>query len=254
MTPSQRAAWFALGLGPLWLERQSVLAPVADLRAGMGVGALNGRQEAIGIGTHPATDGSASLDWDGLQATVEACRACPLGALRQRVVVGDGPTDAKCLLIGEAPGAEEDRQGLPFVGRAGALLEQMLGAVGLDRERDVYVTNTLKCRPPDNRNPEVDELACCRPFLERQIELLQPRLVVLLGRFAAQSVLRTDAPISALRGSVHQASVGDLALRCIVTYHPAYLLRNPQDKAKAWRDWVAVRRELADGASPAARS
>lgn len=243
MTPAQRDAWFALGLGPLWVERPARGAVASDAKAEAGEGAIIAQDAMIEIGTDAGMGDSAPSAWDDLHAEAEVCRACPLGDVRRRVVVGDGPTAAKCLLIGEAPGAEEDRQGLPFVGRAGALLDQMLAAIGLDRTRDVYVTNTLKCRPPDNRNPEVAELARCRPFLDRQIALLQPRVAVLLGRFAAQSVLQTDASIGSLRGAVHEATVGGVELRCIVTYHPAYLLRNPQDKAKAWRDWVAVRRE-----------
>jgi len=250
MTPAQRDAWFALGLGPLWVERRACGAVASDALAAAGKGTIRAQDAVIEIGTDAGMGDSAISVWDDLHAKAQACRACPLGDVRQRVVVGDGPTAAKCLLIGEAPGAEEDRQGLPFVGRAGALLDQMLAAVGLDRTRDVYVTNTLKCRPPDNRNPELAELARCRPFLDRQIALLQPRVVVLLGRFAAQSLLRTDDSIGALRGSVHEATVGDVALRCIVTYHPAYLLRNPQDKAKAWRDWVAVRRECGKDEAP----
>jgi DNA polymerase len=197
-------------------------------------------------GSDPPEDRAHGLaaHWQELVVAVEACRACALGATRQRSVPGCGPVDARCLLVGEAPGAEEDRQGLPFVGRAGALLNQMLAAVGLDRERDVYVTNALKCRPPGNRNPEPDESMRCRPFLQRQVELLSPGLAVLMGRYAAQSILQSDASIASLRGLVHRATVGTATVRCIVTYHPAYLLRNPQDKAKAWRDWALVRRTL----------
>ena len=139
---------------------------------------------------------------------------------------------ARCMLIGEAPGAEEDRQGQPFVGRAGALLDQILHAAGLDRARDVYVANTLKCRPPGNRNPEPAELAKCEPFLVRQIELVQPQVILAMGRFAVQALLRTDEPIGRLRGRVHRYQ----GVPLIVTYHPAYLLRNLLDKAKAWDD------------------
>jgi uracil-DNA glycosylase family 4 len=270
MTPSQRQAWFAIGLGPVWLERSGqAQEPASTERSepakergsaeraeSIHESALPGSSSALPAERDgpPAMARTASMaepdEWGRLQAEVDACRACPLGSSRKKAVAGHGPSNASCLVIGEAPGAEEDRQGLPFVGRAGALLDQMLASVGLDRSRDVYVTNTLKCRPPDNRNPEPLELARCRPFLERQIAMVQPRLVVLLGRFAAHAILDTDAAIASLRGRVHEANVAGQALRCVVTYHPAYLLRNPLDKPKAWRDWVAVRSTL-NSAQPA---
>jgi DNA polymerase len=144
------------------------------------------------------------------------------------------------MLIGEAPGAEEDRLGEPFVGQAGKLLDNMLGAIGLKRGENVYIANVLKCRPPGNRNPEPEEVARCSPFLERQIELVKPKLVVAMGRFAAQTLLATDASIASLRGRVHAYA----GVPLIVTYHPAYLLRNLPDKAKAWADLVFAKKTL----------
>lgn len=244
MTPEQLQAWHRLGIGPYWQLRD----PDAGIReGGGGIGTddapIAGRSEPVGR-AEPANRADA---WQNLAREVAACEACALSRTRQHVVVGRGATNARCLLVGEAPGAEEDRLGEPFVGRAGALLDQILRAAGLDRERDVYVANTLKCRPPGNRNPEPEESARCRPFLLRQLELLQPGLIVLMGRFAAQSVLGTDAPISGLRGRVHQTRIGSGEWPCVVTYHPAYLLRNPGDKAKAWRDWMVVRQALVAG-------
>ena len=142
-------------------------------------------------------------------------------------------------MIGEAPGADEDRQGEPFVGRAGKLLTNMLRAIGLEREQ-VYITNILKCRPPGNRDPRPDEAAACRGYLERQMDLLAPRLVLVVGRIAAQQLLQTDQPIGAMRGSVVQLPGRDIPV--VVTYHPAYLLRSPEQKAKAWRDLQLVAR------------
>jgi uracil-DNA glycosylase len=156
-------------------------------------------------------------------------------------VLGVGDERADWLLVGEAPGAEEDRTGEPFVGQAGRLLDAMLAAIDLSREKNVYICNVLKCRPPGNRNPEPDEVAKCTPFLLKQIELIEPKLIVAMGRFAAQTLLSTDASIASLRGRVHRYA----GLPLIVTYHPAYLLRNLPDKSKAWSDLVFARRTMA---------
>jgi DNA polymerase len=149
------------------------------------------------------------------------------------------------MLIGEAPGAEEDARGEPFVGQAGRLLENMLAAIGLSRSRDVFIANVLKCRPPRNRDPLPEEVARCEPFLARQIELLSPRIIVVMGRFAAQSLLRTDASIASLRGRLHGYQVAGRRIPVVVTYHPAYLLRNLGDKAKAWSDLCLARDSFA---------
>jgi DNA polymerase len=145
-----------------------------------------------------------------------------------------GPQRADWLVIGEAPGAEEDRRGEPFVGAAGQLLDAMLRAIGLDRKTNVYIANVLKSRPPHNRDPKPDEVAACMPYLLRQIALLQPKIMLAVGRIAAQNLLATDAPLARLRGRVH--SFGELHTPLVVTYHPAYLLRTPADKRKAWED------------------
>lgn len=174
------------------------------------------------------------MDWDGLGAAIKSCTACDLHKTRTQGVPGVGDIHAEWLFIGEAPGADEDRQGEPFVGPAGKLLDAMLGALRLKRGENVYIANILKSRPPGNRDPRPDEVAACLPYLERQIELIQPKLIVAVGRIAAQNLLRTDTPIGVLRGSVHQYR----GLPMVVMYHPAYLLRSPADKAKAWEDLV----------------
>ena len=176
-----------------------------------------------------------------LKQAVPACTACALHKTRTQTVFGVGDEDADWMLIGEAPGAEEDRLGEPFVGQAGKLLDNMLAALGLRRGENVYIANVLKCRPPGNRNPEPDEVAKCSPHLRRQIELVQPKLIVAMGRFAAQTLLDTDASIASLRGRVHAFA----GVPLVVTYHPAYLLRNLPDKAKAWADWVFARKTMA---------
>lgn len=172
------------------------------------------------------------MSWDVLQETVASCQACELCSGRRNTVFGVGDRQAEWLIVGDAPGEQEDLQGEPFVGQAGKLLDNMLAALGLDRHHKVYVANALKCRPPGNRNPEPQEVAQCEPFLRRQVELLQPRMILAMGRFAVQSLLQTTEPIGKLRGRAHQYN----GVPVVVTYHPAYLLRNLPDKAKAWAD------------------
>jgi uracil-DNA glycosylase len=180
----------------------------------------------------------SSLDWDALRATVAACTRCALSETRTQTVFGVGNPRARWMFIGEAPGAEEDKRGEPFVGRGGQLLTAMLKAIGFSRE-DVYIANVLKCRPPGNRDPRPDEAAHCRGYLERQIELVSPSLVIAVGRIAAQNLLATDAPLARLRGQVH--SLGPRGWPLVVTYHPAYLLRSPAEKRKAWQDLLFAR-------------
>jgi DNA polymerase len=179
----------------------------------------------------------AGLDWPALRDAVTSCRACALCESRQQTVFGVGHPQAHWMIVGEAPGEQEDRQGEPFVGESGKLLDNMLRALGLTREagppeRQVFIANTLKCRPPKNRNPVPAETARCAPFLERQIELVQPRIILAMGRFAAKALLASDEPLGKLRGRVHRYR----GVPTVVTYHPAYLLRTLTDKARAWED------------------
>ena len=189
--------------------------------------------------------GTETMDWPTLRAAVAGCTACKLCGGRTNTVFGVGHERAHWMIVGEAPGEQEDRQGEPFVGKSGQLLDNMLRAVGLTRgeaaaAEQVFIANTVKCRPPGNRNPEPEELAQCEPYLIRQIALVQPRIILAMGRFAVQSLLRSDEPIGRLRGRVHQYQ----GVPLIVTYHPAYLLRNPEDKAKSWDDLCLAREVL----------
>lgn len=179
----------------------------------------------------------SSLDWDGLRGQVKACRACGLRAGCTQTVFGVGNTQADLLVIGEAPGADEDRQGEPFVGRAGQLLNAMLLATGFKREQ-VFIANILKCRPPNNRDPRPEEALRCEPFLLRQIELIQPKVILSAGRISAQNLLKTDIAVGKLRGRVHR--FGERQIPLVVTYHPAYLLRSPEQKGKSWDDLQLV--------------
>jgi DNA polymerase len=188
----------------------------------------------------PVGDGGdvAGMGWEDLRARVAACVACAeLASQRTQTVFGVGDADADWLFIGEAPGAEEDRRGEPFVGPAGQLLDNMLAALALERGRKVYIANILKCRPPGNRDPKPEEAEACRGFLDRQIALIRPRVIVALGRVAAQNLLGSSEPLGRLRDREHSYQ----GIPLVVTYHPAYLLRSPGDKAKAWRDLLRAR-------------
>ena len=195
----------------------------------------------------------AALDWAALRDTVAACRACGLCESRSQTVFGTGHPQAHWMVVGEAPGEQEDLQGEPFVGASGQLLDRMLQALNLTRAADgpeppsqrVFIANTLKCRPPRNRNPTAAEMAQCEPFLVRQIELLRPRLILAMGRFAVQALLRSDEPIGKLRGRVHHYQ----GVPLVVTYHPAYLLRNLADKARAWDD-LCLAAQVAEAGQP----
>ena len=182
----------------------------------------------------PAASAELAAQWQALRDEVLTCQRCPLHTTRTQGVFGVGPTRADWLVIGEAPGAEEDRRGEPFVGAAGQLLDAMLRAIGLDRRSNVYIANVLKSRPPGNRDPKPEEVAACLPYLERQIALLQPKIMLAVGRIAAQNLLATDTALGRLRGRVHYFGARNTPL--VVTYHPAYLLRTPAEKRKAWED------------------
>jgi DNA polymerase len=193
------------------------------------------------LGAQSATD-DAGLDWPQLRERVAACRRCALSETRTQTVFGVGNRHADWLIVGEAPGADEDRQGEPFVGRAGQLLNAMLRAIGLAREQ-VYIANVLKCRPPGNRDPAPAEVKECLPYLERQIALLRPKIILVVGRIAAHNLLRTEATLGRLRQHIHHFGVARVPL--VVTYHPAYLLRSPTEKRKAWDDLKFARGVLA---------
>ena len=183
----------------------------------------------------------ALLDWPALQHEVAHCIGCELHKKRTQSVLGVGNREAQWMIIGEAPGADEDRQGEPFVGRAGQLLNLMLAAIGLKRE-EVYITNVVKCRPPNNRDPHPEEVARCEPFLKNQIALVRPKVILAVGRIAAHHLLKTDVNVGKLRG--RQFSYGEQGIPVVVTYHPAYLLRSPQEKRKAWEDLLFARNVL----------
>jgi DNA polymerase len=210
-----------MGLGPVWR--------------------LRARNESPGPGVVEDLVPSGTPDWESLKARVKGCTDCKLRAGCTQTVFGVGDEQADWMLVGEAPGADEDRQGEPFVGQAGKLLDNMLSAIGLARGENVYIANAIKCRPPGNRNPEPDEVAKCSPHLLKQIELVKPRLILAMGRFAAQALLGTDASIASLRGKVHQYA----GVPLVVTYHPAYLLRSLEEKSKSWQDLVFARKNLA---------
>ena len=209
-----------LGIGPVWRLRETPGSPLSTLDSPLS---------------------ARSHTWDTLTDAVARCTACDLSATRTQGVLGTGDRNADWLIIGEAPGAEEDAQGEPFVGQAGKLLDAMLASIGLARGDNVYLTNVLKSRPPDNRDPRPDEVAACMPYLLAQIELIQPKLILALGRCAAHSLLDTDASVEHLRGQVHAFRNVPL----VVTYHPGYLLRKPTDKARAWEDLCLARRTFA---------
>jgi len=224
-----------IGLAPLWKLRAAG-APAATDEAEPAPAAPQA-EPPPGEPADARRAAIANMDWAELGPAVAACRACRLCERRKQAVLGVGDLQPDWLMVGEGPGAEEDERGEPFVGQAGKLLDNMLAAVGMARGRGVYIANTVKCRPPGNRTPEAGEMAACFPYLERQIELLRPRLIVALGRPAAQTLLDREVKIGAARGSLFEYR----GIPLVVTYHPAYLLRNLPDKAKAWEDLCFAR-------------
>ncbi|MFO7603211.1 MAG: uracil-DNA glycosylase [Gammaproteobacteria bacterium] len=231
MDSRQHAYLRAMGIS-VWQPRQ----PMAEAATGASEShrALASEHAAM------ASDVSA-LDWSALEASVQACQRCDLHRTRTQTVFGVGDRQAALMIIGEAPGVDEDRQGEPFVGRAGQLLNAMLQAIGLQRAQ-VYIANILKCHPPGNRDPSAAEAASCQDYLFRQIELVQPQLILVLGRIAAHTLLQTDAPLGTLRGQLHDPARSGVPM--LVTYHPAYLLRTPKEKRKAWLDLLRVKHLL----------
>jgi DNA polymerase len=212
----------------------------AEILAEMGIAPV-WRLRSRELEEMPARTQKPQGGWIELKQAVSGCTACGLHQSRTQTVFGVGDENADWMLIGEAPGAEEDRLGDPFVGQAGKLLDNMLAAIGLQRTKNVYIANVLKCRPPGNRNPEPEEVAKCSLHLSKQIELVKPKLILAMGRFAAQTLLASDASIASLRGKVYRYA----GVPLIVTYHPAYLLRNLPDKAKAWADLVFATKTMA---------
>jgi uracil-DNA glycosylase family 4 len=226
-------------------------------------GTLSARQRAalsemdidVWVARHPDTTESTSLitdapvtaDWERLNEAIRTCTRCELHQGRTQAVCGVGDTSADWLIIGEAPGADEDAQGEPFVGRAGKLLNEMLRAAGLTREQ-VFIANILKCRPPENRDPKTAEVEQCLPYLEQQIAKIQPRLILVVGRIAAHNLLQVETPIGKLRGQVHHYGAQNIPV--VVTYHPAYLLRSPGQKSKSWDD-LMLAMDVAQGSAEA---
>lgn len=263
MNPQRDLILKELGLGPQWRLRRATAGELEDTLPAASVAASldesahpaeaappaevpTPRRASAVLETpvRPLATGAAgavnanAMDWDALTAAVAGCRACNLCSARKQAVLGVGDLRADWLFVGEAPGAEEDERGEPFVGQAGKLLDSMLAAIHLKRSENVYIANSVKCRPPGNRTPEPAETAACWPYLERQIALLQPKLIVALGRPAAQTLLQREVKIGAVRGQQFDYK----GIPLIVTYHPAYLLRNLPDKAKAWEDLCFARR------------
>lgn len=237
-----------MGLTPLWRLRggDAGVRDEARQQPEAAVAAVPAGAATTAAAQPPAAEDRAGriarMDLGELKAEVAACTACGLRKTCTQTVFGVGDEQADWMLVGEAPGAEEDARGEPFVGQAGRLLDSMLAGIELKRGDNVYIANVLKCRPPGNRNPEHAEVERCSPFLVRQVELIRPRLILAMGRFACQTLLATDASIASLRGRLHRYQ----GVPLIVTYHPAYLLRNLPDKAKAWEDLCFARRTMAE--------
>ena len=247
MTDRRDALLAEIGIQPIWRLREQAPAreaasdkalqadAVEKLAVTRSAGTMVEEASGEPLSTMPpagSLSGVETLGWEALGEAVQGCSACGLCAGRKQTVFGVGDRQADWLFVGEGPGAEEDERGEPFVGQAGKLLDAMLASIGLARGEDVYIANAVKCRPPGNRTPEASEIAACHPFLERQIALIQPRLIIALGRPAAQTLLNAEIKIGTARGRLFDRQ----GIPVIVTYHPAYLLRNLEDKAKSWED------------------
>jgi DNA polymerase len=230
-----------MGLAPTWRRRASPgFDDGATVASGAATTAATTSPPPVVADSEARVVRIAALEWRDFAADVDACVACGLCRTRNRTVPGVGDVRAEWMFVGEAPGAEEDARGEPFVGQAGKLLDNMLAALGMKRSQNVYIANVLKCRPPNNRTPEPGEVDSCRPYLDRQIALIAPKVIVALGKSAATTLLEIDATIASMRGRVHRYR----GVPLVVTYHPAYLLRNLPDKQKAWEDLLFARRIL----------
>ena len=246
LSPRQAAILNEMGVDVWRLRGQKSLESNAEGNAKSSAGAVLASLPQDEVATLVPDTGlpvSLGQDWDALNAAIRACTKCGLHQTRTQAVCGVGNTQADWLVVGEAPGADEDAKGEPFVGRAGQLLNEMLRAIGLNRE-EVFIANILKCRPPDNRDPGAGEIAECLPYLRRQIELVQPKVILVVGRIAAQSLLQVTTPVGKLRGQVYEFE----GLPLVVTYHPAYLLRSPTQKAKSWQD-LLLAQDILKGAA-----
>ena len=261
MTLSREQMLVEMGITPIWVLRES--APEVSPAVPEGVAAepvsvagdavkqppvvpLVAQPSAVAPQEPASRALINAMDWPALTKQVAECRACPLCEQRKQAVIGVGDLNPDWLFIGEGPGAEEDVKGEPFVGQAGKLLDAMLASLDIARGNRVYIANAVKCRPPGNRTPEAAEMAACWPYLERQIALLKPKIIVLLGKAAVHAVLHDDKSLASLRGKRYEYG----GIPMVVTYHPAYLLRNLPDKAKAWEDLLFARRTLREQATP----
>lgn len=229
MTSKRSKADFfnAMGIGPVWELKQQDSPPKAEPRQDVDLSA----------------DLPASLSLESLQDMVVACKKCGLCEKRKQTVFADGVPHAPLMVVGEGPGVEEDATGLPFVGKSGQLLDRMLKAIGASRENNTYIANVVKCHPPGNRNPEQSEIDQCSPYLIQQIRASSPKVLLLAGRFAIQTLLNTKKPVGELRGTVHKVTLEGLDIPAVVTYHPAYLLRRPEEKSKAWDDLLLLKQQ-----------
>lgn len=243
MTSDREQILREMGLGPVWKLRAAAAGPVLEEAAAPAAVELLRENVPASASETVAVAPAVPATWNELATAVAACRQCRLCEARKQAVLGVGDIHADWLFVGEGPGAEEDQRGEPFVGQAGKLLDSMLAAIGLKRGENVYIANAVKCRPPENRTPTPEETAACKPYLERQIELIKPKLIVALGRPAAQTLLQAEVKIAAARGKLHDYR----GIPLIVTYHPAYLLRTLQDKARAWEDLCFMRRTMQAG-------
>lgn len=248
---SQQEILAEMGIKPVWRLREAAAVMPDENTAAPAEAAMADAASSTPASLQPAPQPLAttsavapvaaeSLDWPGLARAIADCRACGLCQQRKQAVLGVGDTEADWLFIGEGPGAEEDERGEPFVGQAGKLLDNMLAALDLQRNSKVYIGNAVKCRPPGNRTPSADEMAACKPYLERQIALIRPKVIVLLGKAAVHSVLGEDKSLAVMRGKRFEYA----GIPVVVTYHPAYLLRSLPEKAKAWEDLLFARRIL----------
>lgn len=253
MSLSREQMLVEMGISPLWVLREPepvISASQIGEASGDPVAAETAPVRPVEPTSQPLASTPIAavdaLDWPELARQVAQCKACPLCQQRKQAVLGVGDLNPDWLFIGEGPGADEDAQGEPFVGQAGKLLDNMLASLDIARGNKVYIGNAVKCRPPGNRTPEAAEMAACRPYLERQIALLKPKIIVLLGKAAVHAVLHEDKTLASLRGQRFEHA----GIPVVVTYHPAYLLRNLPDKAKAWEDLLFARRVLRQQATP----